>query len=276
MGQHALMAAGLERQRALLEGVLAAVEREPCIRFLELRGSLARATADPESDIDLRIGVVDRQFDAFADTFGPLLSRLGAVADILRHDDPELAGIQNERWFVLFDDGRQLDCATVPLSTVKGRGPATVVLYDPDHRGRRLVVPPALDGGSAEVEEWTALAWLALIDVCKHMTRGAHLEAHLRIEEARQHALRLWAVARGVDYPALGIVALLDEPVPHLPPGLDSTYCDLSSDALRQSGLACVALLDVAAEAAASATGATIGTGFRDWVVPRLSETLSR
>lgn len=259
-----------DRFREVYEQFISALRDEPSVRFVELHGSLMRKTADHLSDIDVRIGVSDSDYLDFPRPFQRIIDAIGPVAQTLRHDDPELGGITNERWFVLFEDGMQLDCATVPMRTVEGRGPETIVLYDSDGRGDDLAVPSVLDGGRRKVEEWTALAWVALIDVWKYLERGAIWEAYTQIHQARTCLLQLWATAQELEYPALGIVAAFDAPVPTIPEGLEETVCSLDPASIRRAGLACAALLDEAIPRAAAATDAQPGDGFRRWVLPLL------
>lgn len=255
---------------SLLHGLEMALQVQPCVRFLELQGSLARRAADCYSDIDMRIGINDDVFEKFGATFYEIIRRFGSILQVLRHDDPELADITNERWFILYADGTQLDCVIVPISTVIGRGQQTTVLYDPDSRGAGISVPAALDGGKTKVEEWTALAWLALIDVHKYLARGALWEAYMQIAETRTNILRLWAVAKQLKYPALGIVAIFDSNDQELPAGLENTIGDLSRTAIKACALACVELLDRVVPEAARTVGADPAHGFRDWLRPRL------
>jgi hypothetical protein len=265
-----ISADGSEHLGPILHRFEAALKAQPGVRFLELQGSLARGAADRYSDIDMRIGIDDDTFEKFEAIFYKIIRGFGGVLQILRHDDPDLADIPNKRWFILYADGTQLDCVLVPLSTVIGSGPQTAVLYDPDSRGAAIAVPVALDGGKAKVEEWAALAWVALIDVYKYLARGALWEAYMQTAEIRTNILRLWAVAKQLNYPALGIVAIFDSDNQELPPGLGNTVGGLSRAEIKACALACLELLDQVIPEAARTVGAVPSRGFGDWLRPRL------
>jgi hypothetical protein len=68
------------------------------------------------------------------------------------------------------------------------------------------------------------LGWWALSDAAKYLRRGSLYEAIERVSEARQHALRLFAVAKRIPYPSFGLVSLLDFEPYELPDSLEQTY----------------------------------------------------
>jgi hypothetical protein len=78
--------------------------------------------------------------------------------------------------------------------------------------------------GPEQAREWVLLGWWALSDTAKHLRRGSLYEAVERLHEARAQALRLLAAARGVPYPAFGLVSLLDFPPFEVPSTLHETY----------------------------------------------------
>ena len=90
--------------------------------ILKLQGPLARRAADCYSDIDMSFSMDDDVFEKFGATF------YGDHPQVRQHTagtwarNAELADITNERWFILYADGTQLDCVIVPISTVIGRG----------------------------------------------------------------------------------------------------------------------------------------------------------
>ena len=94
-------------QAAVLVRLLDAVEADPRIRALRLRGSVARGTADAYSDLDTRIWVSDDEYEACLADLPTLVRSIGPILDILF----ETPG--SPYLFAQFADGVQLERARV-------------------------------------------------------------------------------------------------------------------------------------------------------------------
>jgi len=90
-------------QAAVLGRLLDAVEADPRIWALELKGSVARGTADEHSDLDTRVLVGDEAYDGVLADLPALVRNIGPTIDILfeRPGSPFL--------FVQFANGVQLE-----------------------------------------------------------------------------------------------------------------------------------------------------------------------
>ncbi len=241
----------------VLRRLLAAVERDPRWRLLELSSSVARGAGDADSDLDLGLGADDEAWPQILAAVPSLVSGLGEAVDALHHRIPEWGDRPHQRTFVQYANGVQVDLVAYPASLrSKGRPPDTVVLYDPDGRLARQWTPPSYQADAATVREWTFLGWTALGDTTKYLRRGSAWEALERLRQAREQVWRLWAVARGVAYPAFGLTSVLDAPPVGLPPGIEATVAGLDLRDLHRAALACATLLDQTARLAAPVVGA--------------------
>ncbi|MGH2382167.1 MAG: hypothetical protein ACRDG7_13235 [Candidatus Limnocylindria bacterium] len=165
---------------------------------------------------------------------------------------PEWGSRPHRRIFVHYADGRQVDLVVQPASAVSGRVPGAVVLYDPDGRLAEQRVPGVAAATAEDVREWELLAWESLADAGKYLERRSPWEALARLTQARDLALRLWAVAEDVPYPLFGLTSLLDADPPRLPTGLEATVARADLDELSVATRACTELLR---EASARARG---------------------
>ena len=132
--------------------------------------------------------------------------------------------------------------------------------------------PIASPPTGVEAREWAMLGWWALSDTAKYLQRGSLFEALERLSEARQLALRLFAVARRVPYPSFGLVSLLDFEPFELPNSLEHTYCNPTSTAsVLASALATADMLKTATADAAVSLEADLATPWVDLAYRRLS-----
>jgi len=261
----------LERHGVVLRRLLAAVERDPRWRLLELSSSVARGTGDAESDLDLGLGADDEAWPRVLAAVPSLVGGLGEVVDTLHHRIPEWGDTPHQRTFVQYADGVQVDLVAYPASLRgKGRPPDTVVLYDPDGRLARQWLPSVYQADAATVREWTFLGWTALADTAKYLRRGSAWEALEQLRQARTHVWRLWAVAQGAAYPGFGLTTVLDAPDVGLPPGIEATVTGLDLRDLHRAALACATLLDQTARLAAPIVGADLPTAMAAFVRQRL------
>lgn len=220
--------------------------------MLELQCSIARGGGDELSDLDIGIAVRDEAWEQVADALPGRLERIAPPLDMLVHTIPEWGNRPHRRIFVQYGDGRQVDLVVQPASAVSGRVPSAVVLYDPDGRLAEERIPGVAAATTAEVRSWELLGWEALANVAKYLDRGSPWEALSRLTEARDLALRLWAVAEEVPYPLFGLTSLLDADQPRLPDELAATAARADLVELRVAARACAALLG---EASARARG---------------------
>jgi hypothetical protein len=231
------MPAGVSRQRDLLRRLLAVLEPDPRWRWLELGCSLARGAGDEFSDVDCGAGTSDWP-DAL-DGIEDLVIQLGSTVDVMLQP----MGRQHRHVFVQYSDGLQLSLVVAPADSRPGLPPGSVALMDKDGQLSRPCTPDAFAAGAAELREWTFLGWIALSDLVKYLQRGSLWEAHARLTEARDLIFRLWAAARGLDYPRFGLTSVLDAPVPDLPPGIADTLAGLEAEGLLRAGRRSAVLL---------------------------------
>jgi len=120
--------------------------------------------------------------------------------------------------------------------------------------------------------EWAVLGWWAIATADKYVRRSSLFEAVHAIDEARAHALRLWAAGRNVPYAAFGLTSLLDFPPFALPHDLVATYAVPDDvDMVAAANRATADLLDAASASASASLGAEIGSPLAPIVRTRLA-----
>lgn len=239
--------------------------------MLELQCSIARGAGDELSDLDIGMAVRDEAWEQVADALPGRLERIAAPLDRLVHTIPEWGTRPHRRIFVQYRNGRQVDLVVQPVSAVTGRVPGAVILFDPDGRMTEERIPGVAAATAADIRRWELLGWESLANVAKYLDRGSPWEALSRLTEARDLALRLWAVAEEVPYPLFGLTSLLDADEPRLPDKLEATVARADLDELRVAARACAALLDEAAARARLRISSTDdGSPMADWVAARL------
>jgi len=212
--------------------LLEAVEADPRVRALEIKGSMARGAADEHSDLDTRVWISDDDFDAAVADL-PVLARAVAMPlDILfeRPGSPFL--------FVQFVDGVQLELLARRACEAKGRIAGEVVLLDRDG----LLKNPYEPAPPWAMDKWSSWGWMALFDLDKHLRRGSLWEALIRLEQARTLLLRHHAAETGVPDPEFGLTSILDFDGT-LPERSEETVAGLDAAGLRRAGYACAELL---------------------------------
>lgn len=187
--------------------------------------SLAAGRGDELSDVDAAVGYEEGVGSAALEGDGlELVRAAGPTLDVLVH---RLPGWPEDtlRLAVEYRAGVQLDLVLMPAAARLGVPDGSVAVVDKDGilatPWRPSVAGPPEPG---QAREWVLLGWWALSDTAKHLRRGSLHEAAERLHEARAQALRLFAVAEGVPYPAFGLVSLLDFPPFELPSTLSETY----------------------------------------------------
>lgn len=185
--------------------------------------SLARDAGDELSDIDAGLGVADAHWPAAVATVRQIIGRAGQVADEFQQPFSGKNGQDAKHLFTLYASGLQLSLVVMPASWRAGLPPQAVALYDADGQLARPYLPAAARVTAETAREWPSLAWLAPGDLAKYLDRGSVWEARSKIEEARDHAWKLWATGIGASYPVFGLTSVLDTPGYAIPPGIETT-----------------------------------------------------
>ena len=260
----------LPRHAELIDALLELSRADDRIRVLELQASIARGAGDALSDLDLGMAVRDEEWEHVADELPDRLRRIAPTVDLLSHPIPEWGTRPHRRLFVQYDDGRQIDLVVQPAASASGRVPGAVVLHDPDGRMTDERVVSVATATAADVRAWEVLAWESLANVAKYVERGSAWEALSRLDQARDLALRLWAVGEDVPYPLFGLTSLLDVDPPRLPAGLEATAARAELGELVSASRACAELLRNASSRARARVGGEPESPMAAWVSERL------
>lgn len=240
----------------------AAVESSEQLRWLEVCCSLASGRGDEHSDIDAGVGYSDGLDANTLDDIGSAAVRTaGKITEMLVHVMPGWP-VDTRRFAVEFDNDLQLDLVFMPSKRRVGLPTGAVAVVDKDGHLDSPWSPPA-EGPPSEDEarEWLMLGWWALSDVAKYLSRRSLFEAIERLVEARQQALKLYAVGRQTPFPSFGLVSLLDFHPHEVPEELLATYARPESLAeVASAAVATADLLDAAAPLAEKVLGCKIAT----------------
>jgi hypothetical protein len=223
----------------------------------------------------MALGIADDAWPSALAVVPDLLARCGTLVDLLDHAIPEWGDRPHRRFIAQFVDGVQADLVGVPASARSGRPIGSVALYDPDGHLGNLVEPRVFRPTPADVREWSFLAWMALLDLDKYVRRGSAWEALVRLNEARAHTWKLWAVAESIGYPLFGLTVLLDSN-PSLPPGMDATVAGLDLDDLANTARALASQLTIASRAAAVTADGDNAPAIAAYAKRRLAELRTR
>jgi len=263
--------ARLPRHAALIDALLGISRSDDRVRVLEIQCSIARGAGYELSDLDLGLAARDDAWELVAEALPAHLRGIAATVDLFAHAIPEWGTRPHRRIFVQYADGRQVDLVVQPASAVTGRAPGAIVLYDPDGRLAVERVVGVATATADNVRAWELLGWEALVNAAKYLERGSPWEALARVTDARELALRLWAVAEDVPYPLFGMTSLLDADPPRLPPGLEATVSGIDLDGLGAAARAAAGLLGGASAAARERIGSDAGESpMAAWVSERL------
>lgn len=252
-------------QRSLLLRLLDAVEADWRWEWLELSCSVAAGRGDALSDLDLALGYTGSEAPAVEEVTA-LLRGLGPVVDLSAQP---YEGIP--RWWVQYTDGGQLDLVIMAARDRPGRAPGSIALLDRAGRLAKMFTPSVWFADAEDPKNWLLDGWEALSNVAKYLQRGSVLEAIEQLHRARGRVYQLWAVGEAVPYPAFGIVSLLDDQPPCLPPGIEGTYTVASSGSVRTAAIATSTLLAAAAEHAQPG----LDTALRGYVTSRLCNVMT-
>ena len=235
----------LAAQRGLLRGLLALCNADDRISWLVIGCSLARGAGDRLSDLDMAMGIRDKDFEAARPDLRRAVDGLGELVESYYHQLPGLTQA-HERIFAQFADRSQVDLVLFPASVPGGSVPNVVALYDPDDRvviaGERKPVT------SGQIREWAFGGWCALADLGKYLRRGSTWEALARLNEARAQLWQLWAVTLDVPDPQYGLTSILDFAPGQVPASFESTLADLDPGRLLDAARRVAALLHEAGE----------------------------
>ncbi len=247
----------LARHRDLIDTLTRLVADDEEFRWFEVGCSLGAGRADQHSDIDAGVGY--RGDGTNVEALGRrLVSNAGAIVDLLIH---RMAGRDpgSIRCAVEYASGVQLDLVVMPASHSLGLPDETIAVVDKDGTLATPWTPDVAGPPSArEAREWAYLAWWALSDVAKYVSRGSLFEALDRLAAARGFVLRLVAVGSETRYPSFGLTSILDFRPGALPATLAATYCRAEATAVVDAAEATADLLTEATAEAAAALGETI------------------
>lgn len=219
-------------QAAVLLRLLEAAEADPRIRALQIRGSIARGTADEHSDLDTLVRIGDDDYEAALAGMPSLVRSLGPTLDVLF----ETPG--SPYLFVQFADGVQLELACRRASEARGLVAGVTVLLDRDG----LLDQPYEPEAAWDQHLWLGWAWMALSHTDKYLRRDSLWEALTTLENARSLLLRHHAAASGSRDPEFGITSILDFGAA-LPDRLEETVAPLDAEAIRRAAFACAEIL---------------------------------
>ena len=270
--QLALLRSRLPRHAALLDSMSDAVAGDERWRFLELGCSLGAGGGDELSDIDAGIGYDGIAVSDLYDAARSFATEIDDPTDFVVH--------RMDAWpdtvcrlAAEYRSGLQLDLVFLPAAERRGLPDRSITIVDKDDRLAVTITPPVrLPPSRDVVREWVVLGWWAIATADKYVRRHSLFEAAQAIDEARTHALRLWAAGHHVPYAAYGLTSLLDFPPYELPDGLAATYAvpdDL--DAVAAANRATASLLVSASASAMAAHGGGLASPLSAVVRSRLT-----
>ena len=262
----------LPRHAALLDSMSDVVRRDDRWRFLEVGCSLGAGGGDELSDIDAGVGYDGIGSDDLYDAARGFAVQVGVPVDLVVH---RIDGWPEDvcRVAAEYENGLQLDLVLMPAAGRTGLPDRSISVVDKDHCLTVTITPPARLPPVIEVaREWVVLGWWAIATADKYVRRSSLFEAVHAIDEARTHALRLWAAGRNVPYAAFGLTSLLDFPPFELPHDLMATYAVPEDvDTVAAANRATADLLADASAAASAALGADVASPLAPAVRGRLA-----
>lgn len=262
----------LPRHGALVDAMADAVRQDHRWRFLEVGCSLGAGGGDELSDIDAGVGYEDIPASDVANAARAFAGEVGVPVDLVVH---RMDGWPEDvcRVAAEYTGGLQLDLVLMPAKQRPGLPDRSISIVDKDERLTVAITPQARRPPSIEAaREWVVLGWWAIATADKYVRRSSLFEAVHAIDEARTHALRLWAAGHDVPYASFGLTSLLDVPPFELPPDLRATYAVPDDvDAVAAANRATADLLAAAAAVATTALGADVSSPLARVVRQRLA-----
>ncbi len=183
----------LPRHALLLEAMSDVVTRDDRWRFLEVGCSLGAGGGDELSDIDAGLGYGGIGAGDLYDAARGFAVQIGVPVDLVVH---RMDGWPDEvcRVAAEYTNGLQLDLVLMPADRRAGLPDRSIPVVNKDHRLVVAITPPIRLPPSVEMaRESVVLGWWAIATADKYVRRGSLFEAVHAIDEARRHALRLWA-----------------------------------------------------------------------------------
>jgi len=262
----------LTRHAALLDAMSDVVARDDRWRFLEVGCSLGAGGGDELSDIDAGLGYDGIDPGDLYDAARAFATQIGVPVDLVVHRMDGWPDVVC-RLAAEYTDGLQLDLVLMPADRRAGLPDRSISIVDKDQRLVDAITPPLRHPPSIEqAREWVVLGWWAIATADKYVRRASLFEAVHAIEEARSHALRLWATGHGVPYAVFGLTSLLDFPPFELPHGLVATYATpYSVDMVAAANRAPADLLAAASTSASAAVDADVSSPLDPVVRDRLA-----
>ena len=262
----------LPRHASLLDSMCDVVTRDDRWRFLEIGCSLGAGGGDELSDIDAGLGYDGICASDLYTAARAFAVQIGVPVDLVVH---RVDGWSDDvcRVAAEYADGLQLDLVLMPADGRPGLPDRSISIVDKDQHLAVAITPPVRLPPSIEVaREWVVLGWWAIATADKYVRRNSLFEAVHAIDEARTHALRLWAAGRGVPYAAFGLTSLLDFPPFELPHELIATYAVPGDvDTVAAANRATANLLAAASTSASAALGADVASPLAPVVRGRLA-----
>jgi len=264
--------ARVPRHAALLDSMSAAVARDDRWRFLELGCSLGAGGGDELSDIDAGVGYIGIDADDLYDAAREFAAQVGDPLDLVVH---RMDGWPDDvcRLAAEYPGGLQLDLVLMAAGDRRGLPDRSIAVVDKDDQLAVAITPQARLPPTVErAREWVVLGWWAIATADKYVRRSSLFEAVHAIDEARNHALRLWAAGRDVPYAAFGLTSLLDFPPFELPDDLAATYCvPVDVNTVAAANRATADLLEAASQLASTALDADLASPLCPVVRDRLT-----
>jgi len=249
----------LPRHVALLDSMSRVVDGDDRWRFLELGCSLGAGGGDELSDIDAGVGYTGIDTGDLDEAVREFAARVGDPIDLVVH---RMDGWPGDvcRLAAEYPGGLQLDLVFLPAGERRGLPDRSIAVVDKDQRLAVTITPPARLPPAVELaREWVVLGWWAIATADKYVRRRSLFEAVHAIDEARSHALKLWAAGQAVPYAVFGLTSLLDFPPFELPDNLATTYCTpVDVHAVAAANRSTADLLDTACRLATAALGADL------------------
>ena len=260
------------RHAALLDSMADVVTRDDRWRFLEVGCSLGAGGGDELSDIDAGVGYHGIRTTDLYVAARAFAVQIRVPVDLVVH---RMDGWPDDvcRVAAEYADGLQLDLVLMPADGRPGLPDRSIAVVDKDQRLAVEITPPLRLPPSIDVaHEWVVLGWWAIATADKYVRRSSLFEAVQAIDEARTHALRLWAAGRGVPYAAFGLTSVLDFPPFELPPDLIATYAvPAGVETVAAANRATADLLAAASASASAALDADVSSPLASVVRGRLA-----
>jgi len=214
-------------QRSLLHRLVDAVEADQRWEWLELSCSVAAGSGDALSDLDVGLGYAGTEAPAVAEVTA-MLQGLGPVVDLSAQPYEG-----RPRWWVQYTNGGQLDLVVIARRTGPAGLRAALLCWTAPAGWRRR--SPRRSGRPAQRTRRTGCSMAGRHGATSPSTCSGD-RSWRRSSSCTAPAggsTSCGAVGEAVPYPPFGIVSLLDDQPPCLPPGIEDTYAVASSGSVQ-------------------------------------------